>query len=95
MISIPGVKRGELKESLKIDPNKVSRLSWSEQLLAKAATSHESDIIRYGIPHYFTIIIRATPLGFGVDVVVFYWSRQGWFEIGMGLNGPVHACAGF
>ncbi|KNA12043.1 hypothetical protein SOVF_129550 [Spinacia oleracea] len=60
MISIPGVKRGELKESLKIDPNKVSRLSWSEQLLAKAATSHESDIIRYTQKNILRIFPKVT-----------------------------------
>ena len=49
MITIPGIKRGELKESLKVDPNKVSRLSWSEQLLAKAITSYGTDIIRYNV----------------------------------------------
>ena len=49
MITIPGIKRGELKESLKVDPNKVSRLSWSEQLIAKEITSYGTDIIRYNV----------------------------------------------
>ncbi|KAK9727130.1 hypothetical protein RND81_05G260100 [Saponaria officinalis] len=47
LITIPGVKRGKLKESLKVDPNKLSRLSWSEQTLAKAIISHGTDIVRY------------------------------------------------
>ncbi|KAL9228666.1 hypothetical protein vseg_004219 [Gypsophila vaccaria] len=47
LITIPGIKRGKLKESLKVDPNKLSRLSWSEQTLAKATMSHGKDIVRY------------------------------------------------
>ncbi|KAH9603850.1 hypothetical protein KSS87_005970 [Heliosperma pusillum] len=46
MITIPGIPRGKLKESLKVDPNKLSRLSWSEQTLAKATASCGTDIVR-------------------------------------------------
>ncbi|KAK9727128.1 hypothetical protein RND81_05G260000 [Saponaria officinalis] len=47
MITIPGIKRGEFKESLKVHPYKLSRLSWSEQTLANAIISHGTDIVRY------------------------------------------------
>ncbi|PIA59418.1 hypothetical protein AQUCO_00400356v1 [Aquilegia coerulea] len=39
--------KGELTESLKVDVNKVGRLSLNEQALEKAATSHGSDLIRF------------------------------------------------
>ncbi|CAO2840853.1 unnamed protein product [Amaranthus hypochondriacus] len=60
MITIPGIKRGELKESLKVDPNKVSRLSWSEQLLAKATTSYGTHIIRYTQKNILRIFPKVT-----------------------------------
>ncbi|XP_021720664.1 phosphoinositide phospholipase C 6-like [Chenopodium quinoa] len=60
MITIPGIKRGELKESLKVDPIKVSRLSWSEQLLAKATTSHGTRIIRYTQKNILRIFPKVT-----------------------------------
>lgn len=61
LITIPGIKRGELKESLKVDPNKVSRLSWSEQLLAKSTNSHGTDIIRYLLllPNFVVTILSS------------------------------------
>lgn len=60
LITIPGIKRGELKESLKVDPNKVNRLSWSEQLLAKATTSYGTDIIRYTQKNILRIFPKVT-----------------------------------
>lgn len=42
-----GKPKGGLKEALKVDVNKVRRLSLSEQALEKAAESHGSDIVRY------------------------------------------------
>lgn len=60
LITIPGIKRGELKESLKVDPNKVSRLSWSEQLLAKSTNSHGTDIIRYTQKNIMRIFPKVT-----------------------------------
>ncbi|KAM3309240.1 phosphoinositide phospholipase C 4 [Capsicum chacoense] len=42
-----GKPKGGLKEALKIDPDKVRRLSLSEQALEKAAESHGTDIVRF------------------------------------------------
>lgn len=42
-----GKPKGGMKESLKVDPDKVRRLSVSEQALEKAAESHGTDIVRY------------------------------------------------
>ncbi|MQL79618.1 hypothetical protein Taro_012060 [Colocasia esculenta] len=42
-----GKPKGSLKEALKVDPNKIRRLSLSEQELAKAAVSHGKDIVRF------------------------------------------------
>lgn len=36
-----------MSDALKIDPDKVRRLSLSEQELVKAAASHGADLIRY------------------------------------------------
>ena len=48
LIAISAKKRkGELSDSLKSDPHKVTRLSLSEQLLEKAVVSHGPEIIRY------------------------------------------------
>lgn len=41
-----GKPRGGLKEALKVEPNKVRRLSLSEQALEKAAENHGTDVIR-------------------------------------------------
>lgn len=42
-----GKPKGPLKEALKVDPDRVRRLSLSEQELAKAAISHGVDIVRF------------------------------------------------
>ncbi|KAG5253818.1 phospholipase [Salix suchowensis] len=42
-----GKPRGGLKEALKVDPNKVRRLSLSEQALEKASENHGTDVIRF------------------------------------------------
>lgn len=42
-----GKPRGGMKDSLKVEADKVSRLSVSEQALEKAAESHGTDIVRY------------------------------------------------
>ena len=41
-----GKPKGGLKEALKVDPNKVRRLSLSEQALEKASENHGTDVIR-------------------------------------------------
>ncbi|XP_074289898.1 phosphoinositide phospholipase C 4-like [Silene latifolia] len=60
MITIPGIPRGKLKESLKVDPNKLSRLSWSEQTLAKATASCGTDIVRYTQKNILRIFPKVT-----------------------------------
>lgn len=42
-----GKPRGGMKESLKVEGEKVRRLSVSEQALEKAAVSYGIDIVRY------------------------------------------------
>lgn len=42
-----GKPKGGLRECLKVDPNKVRRLSLSEQQLEKASETHGKDIVRY------------------------------------------------
>ncbi|KAL3611264.1 hypothetical protein D5086_002284 [Populus alba] len=42
-----GKPKGGLKEALKVDPNKVRRLSLSEQALEKASENHGTDVIRF------------------------------------------------
>lgn len=42
-----GKPKGGLEECLKVDPNKVRRLSMSEQQLEKAAETHGKEIVRY------------------------------------------------
>ena len=42
-----GKPKGGLKEGLKVEPDKVRRLSLSEQALEKATSSHGTDVIRY------------------------------------------------
>ncbi|XP_060175028.1 phosphoinositide phospholipase C 4-like [Lycium barbarum] len=42
-----GKPKGGLKEALKVDPDKVRRLSLSEQALEKAAESHGTEIVRF------------------------------------------------
>jgi hypothetical protein len=41
-----GKPKGHLRDALKVDPEKVRRLSLSETQLAKAASSHGTDVIR-------------------------------------------------
>ena len=42
-----GKPKGGLAECLKVDPDKVRRLSLSEQQLEKAAITHGKEIVRY------------------------------------------------
>lgn len=42
-----GKPKGGLKDALKVEPNKVRRLSLSEQSLEKATASHGTDVVRY------------------------------------------------
>lgn len=42
-----GKPKGSLGDALRSDPDKVRRLSLSEQQLAKAAEDHGTDIVRY------------------------------------------------
>jgi phosphatidylinositol phospholipase C delta len=41
-----GKPKGHLRDALKVDPEKVRRLSLSETQLAKATTSHGAEVIR-------------------------------------------------
>lgn len=41
-----GKPKGGLKEALKVDPNKIRRLSLSEKALEKATENHGMDVIR-------------------------------------------------
>lgn len=42
-----GKPKGGLKEALKVELNKVRRLSLSEQALEKAVSSHGTEVVRY------------------------------------------------
>lgn len=42
-----GKPKGGLKDVLKVEPDKVRRLSLSEQTLEKAAESHVTELVRY------------------------------------------------
>jgi len=42
-----GKPKGSMSEALKVDPGKVRRLSLSEQELAKAASAHSAELIRF------------------------------------------------
>lgn len=47
LIAIPGGKiTGRLKDALKVEPDKVRRLSLSEQALEKATVSYGTDLVR-------------------------------------------------
>lgn len=48
-----GKPKGHISEALKVDPDKVRRLSLSEQELVKAATSQGADLIRYGFHNLY------------------------------------------
>lgn len=41
-----GKPKGGLKDALKVEANKVRRLSLSEQILEKATASHGTDVVR-------------------------------------------------
>lgn len=48
LISIPaGKPRGKLREKLKVEKDKVRRLSLSEQKFEKATVCHGTDVVRY------------------------------------------------
>ncbi|KAL8129957.1 hypothetical protein V2J09_019112 [Rumex salicifolius] len=47
LISIPTVPRHRLREALKGDPEKVTRISLSEETLEKSAASYGTEVIRY------------------------------------------------
>ncbi|KAM7260237.1 hypothetical protein ACFE04_015978 [Oxalis oulophora] len=55
-----GKPKGGLKEALKIEPNKVKRLSLSEQALEKAAASHGKDVIRFTQKNILRIYPKGT-----------------------------------
>lgn len=46
-----GKPKGDISEVLKDDPDKVRRLSLSEQQLVKVAATHAPDLIRYIFSH--------------------------------------------
>ncbi|BAT17654.1 phosphoinositide phospholipase C 6 [Oryza sativa Japonica Group] len=54
-----GKPKGHLKDALKVDPDKVRRLSLSETQLAKATASHGADVIRFTQKN----ILRVYPKG--------------------------------
>ena len=60
-----GKGKGGLDDWLRLDPNKVRRLSFSELELEKAAVTHANEIIRYYVDHvtlsttYNQCILRA------------------------------------
>ncbi|KAG8490434.1 hypothetical protein CXB51_013641 [Gossypium anomalum] len=58
-----GKPKGGLEECLKVDPNKVRRLSMSEQQLEKAAITHGKEIVRFTQRN----ILRVYPRGTRVD----------------------------
>ncbi|KAJ6803898.1 phosphoinositide phospholipase C 4-like [Iris pallida] len=55
-----GKPKGALKESLKVDPNRVRRLSLSEQQLVKAAASHGADLVRFTQKNMLRIYPKGT-----------------------------------
>ncbi|XP_077239444.1 phosphoinositide phospholipase C 4-like isoform X2 [Tasmannia lanceolata] len=61
LIAIKARKRKvELADSLKVDPNQVTRLSLSEQLIEKAAISHGTDIVRFTQKNLLRIYPKTT-----------------------------------
>ncbi|OAY83545.1 Phosphoinositide phospholipase C 6, partial [Ananas comosus] len=54
-----GKPKGRLRDSLKVDPDRVKRLSLSEQKLEKAAASHSADLVRFTQKN----ILRVYPKG--------------------------------
>ncbi|GAV66611.1 C2 domain-containing protein/PI-PLC-Y domain-containing protein/PI-PLC-X domain-containing protein/efhand_like domain-containing protein [Cephalotus follicularis] len=57
-----GKPKGGLKEQLKVEPDKVRRLSLSEQALEKATGSHGTDVIRFTMRNFLRIYPKGTRL---------------------------------
>uniref|UniRef100_A0A1D1ZEK1 Phosphoinositide phospholipase C n=1 Tax=Anthurium amnicola TaxID=1678845 RepID=A0A1D1ZEK1_9ARAE len=55
-----GKPKGGLKDALRVDPNKVRRLSLSEQQLVKAALAHSRDIVRFTHKNLLRIYPKGT-----------------------------------
>lgn len=53
-----GKGKGGLDDWLKVDPNKVRRLSLSEQELEKAVITHGKEIVRYLLIFYMHLFFR-------------------------------------
>lgn len=54
LIAIHAVKhKGDMHDSLHVDPNKVKRLSLSEQELVEACKEHGQQIVRYILTFYY------------------------------------------
>ncbi|PPR83736.1 hypothetical protein GOBAR_AA36978 [Gossypium barbadense] len=61
LIAIPGGKiTGRLKEALKVEPDKVRRLSLSEQALEKATVSYGTDLVRFTQKNFLRIYPKGT-----------------------------------
>ena len=56
-----GKPKGGLDEFLRVDPDKVRRLSLSEQQLEKAAVTHGKQIVRYLIKDLAILFMRDHP----------------------------------
>ena len=57
-----GKPKGGLDECLRVDPDKVRRLSLSEQQLEKAAVTHGKQIVRYLVKDLANIICERSSL---------------------------------
>ncbi|ESQ42505.1 hypothetical protein EUTSA_v10013042mg [Eutrema salsugineum] len=55
-----GKPKGGLRMGLKVDPNKIRRLSLSEQLLEKAVASYGADVIRFTQKNFLRIYPKGT-----------------------------------
>ncbi|KAG2310887.1 hypothetical protein Bca52824_022444 [Brassica carinata] len=55
-----GKPKGGLRMALKVDPNKIRRLSLSEQLLEKAVASYGADVIRFTQKNFLRIYPKGT-----------------------------------
>ncbi|RVW56585.1 Phosphoinositide phospholipase C 4 [Vitis vinifera] len=61
LISIhAGKPKGGFKDALKVEPNKVRRLSLSEQALEKATASHGTDVVRFTQKNFLRIYPKGT-----------------------------------
>ncbi|XP_039136380.1 LOW QUALITY PROTEIN: phosphoinositide phospholipase C 2-like [Dioscorea cayenensis subsp. rotundata] len=61
LIAIKAIKRmSSLKDSLMVDPNKVTRLSLGEQKFAKAVASHPDEVVRFAQRNLLRIYPKAT-----------------------------------